>query len=138
MEYRAPALSTFSYPHPHVGIKRKILPFWKDLKWKCDQNDECLSVYIIVNANYNTELTALHYIYCKVYVDFVSEFSLAPGVLTCLISDASTTCLKICAPALSMKCTLFYLQCQSIINVIFLTTAGVLRLSIPWKESKIS
>ena len=30
----------------------------------------------IVNAKYNMEFTALHYIYCKVYVVFVSEFSL--------------------------------------------------------------
>ena len=33
--------------------------------------------------------------------------------------------------------TIFYLQCQYIINVILLTSAGVLRLSITWKESKI-
>ena len=32
---------------------------------------------------------------------------------------------------------IFYLQCQSIINVILLTSAGVLHLSITWKESKI-
>ena len=58
-------------------------------------------------------------------------------LLTCLIYDSSTTSLKICAPELSMKCTIFYLQCQSIFNVILLTSAGVFCLSITWKEGKI-
>ena len=92
----------------------------------------------IVNTKYNKELKLLLYsIYCKVYIVFVSEFPLVPCAdlldFWCVNNSFEMPCTR----TFHEIYTIFYLQCQSIINVILLTSAGVFRLSITWKESKI-
>ena len=79
----------------------------------------------------------LYSTYCKVYAVFVSEAPLVPCSdlldFWCVNNSFEMPCTR----TFHEIYTIFHLQSQSITNVILLTSAGVLRLSITWKESKI-
>lgn len=56
----------------------------------------------------------LYTIYTAKFTLFLYLNSHSLPMLTCSISDTSKTCLKIHAPALSMKCTIYILSTMSI------------------------
>ena len=59
--------------------------------------------YCFTTYNYTVKFTLFLYLNSHLF-----------PLLTCLISDSSTTSLKICAPALSMKCSTIILTTMSV------------------------